>query len=37
MTWWCVTGIGLATAGLLWIYDRFVRQEKGAAPIQSGA
>lgn len=23
--WWCVTGIGLATALLLWIYDRTVR------------
>jgi len=25
-----VTGVGLGTAGLLWIYDRFVRQEKSA-------
>jgi POT family proton-dependent oligopeptide transporter len=23
--WWCVTGIGVATAVLLWIYDRTVR------------
>jgi dipeptide/tripeptide permease len=28
LMWWSVTGVGLATAGLLWIYDRFVRQEK---------
>ena len=27
MIWWCVTGVGLGTAGLLWIYDRFVRVE----------
>ena len=26
--WWVVTGVGLATAGLLWIYDRFLRREK---------
>jgi len=29
MIWWPVTGIGLATAAALWIYDRFLRQEKG--------
>jgi len=23
--WWVVTGVGVGTAGLLWIYDRFVR------------
>ena len=28
--WWVVTGVGLATAGLLWIYDRFARGEKSA-------
>jgi len=28
MVWWCVVGVGLATTLLLWIYDRFVRQEK---------
>ena len=27
MIWWPVTGIGLATAAALWIYDRFLRQE----------
>lgn len=27
MIWWCVTGVGLATAVLLWIYDRFARRE----------
>ncbi|MGO9084260.1 MAG: MFS transporter [Candidatus Sulfotelmatobacter sp.] len=26
--WWVVTGVGLGTAGLLWIYDRFVLKEK---------
>jgi len=29
--WWAVTGVGVGTAALLWIYDRFVRQEKSAA------
>lgn len=28
--WWVVTAVGIGTAGLLWIYDRFVRQEKSA-------
>jgi len=28
--WWAVTGVGVGTAGLLWIYDRFVREEKSA-------
>jgi hypothetical protein len=23
--WWSVTAVGLATAALLWIYDRIVR------------
>jgi hypothetical protein len=23
--WWVVTGVGLATAAALWIYDRVVR------------
>ncbi len=31
MVWWCVTGVGVATAVLLWIYDRFARREEGAA------
>lgn len=26
MIWWCVTGVGLATAILLWIYDRVARR-----------
>jgi POT family proton-dependent oligopeptide transporter len=25
--WWAVSGVGVATAGLLWIYDRIVRVE----------
>jgi MFS family permease len=25
--WWSVTGVGVATAGLLWIYDRLVRKD----------
>lgn len=25
LIWWCVSGIGVATAALLWIYDRTVR------------
>jgi dipeptide/tripeptide permease len=25
--WWCVSAVGIATAGLLWIYDRFFRKE----------
>lgn len=29
--WWAVTGIGVATALLLWIYDRVVQPEKDAA------
>jgi dipeptide/tripeptide permease len=28
MVWWSVVGVGVATTLLLWIYDRFVRQEK---------
>ena len=24
--WWAVSGVGVATAGLLWVYDRLVRQ-----------
>ena len=26
LIWWPVTGVGVATAGLLWVYDRLVRQ-----------
>ena len=29
--WWSVTGVGVATAGLLWVYDKTVRTEKGAS------
>jgi MFS family permease len=25
--WWSVSGVGVATAGLLWVYDRVIRQE----------
>jgi proton-dependent oligopeptide transporter, POT family len=28
MVWWSVIAVGVATTLLLWIYDRFVRQEK---------
>ncbi len=28
LIWWIVSGVGVATTVLLWIYDRFVRQEK---------
>jgi proton-dependent oligopeptide transporter, POT family len=31
MTWWCVTGVGIATAILLWLYDRFVGVSRSAA------
>ncbi len=27
LIWWAVTGVGVATTVLLWIYDRFMRQE----------
>jgi proton-dependent oligopeptide transporter, POT family len=30
LIWWVFTAVGLATTLLLWIYDRFVRQEKSA-------
>lgn len=26
LIWWAVTGVGVATAGLLWVYDRLVRR-----------
>ncbi len=29
--WWAVSGVGVATAGLLLIYDRLVRRERAAA------
>jgi proton-dependent oligopeptide transporter, POT family len=28
MVWWSVIAVGVATTLLLWIYDRFIRQEK---------
>jgi predicted MFS family arabinose efflux permease len=31
MIWFWITGIGLATAALLWIYDRLVRRDKSVA------
>jgi MFS family permease len=30
LIWWCVSGVGVATAVLLWIYDRAVRRESPA-------
>ncbi len=27
LIWWSVTGVGVATAGLLWVYDRLIRRE----------
>jgi POT family proton-dependent oligopeptide transporter len=35
MIWLWVTGVGVATAGLLWIYDRFVRTSGEATPSAS--
>jgi MFS family permease len=32
LIWWSVTGVGVATAALLWIYDRTVRREVPASP-----
>jgi proton-dependent oligopeptide transporter, POT family len=26
LIWWAVSGVGVATAGLLWVYDRFIRR-----------
>jgi predicted MFS family arabinose efflux permease len=37
MTWWCVTGVGIATAILLWLYDRFVGVNRSAATNRSAA
>jgi dipeptide/tripeptide permease len=34
--WWAVTGVGVATAGLLWVYDRvLIRQENPLATTQA--
>jgi len=29
LIWWAVSGVGVATAGLLWVYDRLVRRDAG--------
>ena len=31
MIWWVVTGVGVATATLLWIYDRYARRDRDPA------
>jgi dipeptide/tripeptide permease len=31
LIWWCVSGVGVATAGLLVVYDRFVRRDTAEA------
>jgi proton-dependent oligopeptide transporter, POT family len=31
LVWWSVVAVGMATTLLLWLYDRFVRQDKSAA------
>jgi len=31
LIWWAVAGVGVATAGLLWVYDRLVRRDAGEA------
>jgi POT family proton-dependent oligopeptide transporter len=31
LVWWSVVAVGIATTLLLWIYDRFVRQDKNTA------
>ncbi|MGA9930299.1 MAG: MFS transporter, partial [Terriglobales bacterium] len=35
--WWTVTGVGLATAAVLWIYDRIVSPKTGAPPTKQQA
>ena len=37
LIWWSVTGIGVATAALLWVYDKTVRASTVAVSEQSGA
>jgi POT family proton-dependent oligopeptide transporter len=32
LIWWSVTGVGLVTAALLWVYDRTIRVESAAPP-----
>jgi uncharacterized membrane protein YfcA len=31
LMWWSVTGVGLVTAALLWIYDKTIRVDKAVA------
>jgi MFS family permease len=31
LIWWSVSGVGVATAGLLWMYDRLVRRDGAEA------
>jgi proton-dependent oligopeptide transporter, POT family len=35
MIWWAVTGVGVLTALLLWVYDRFVQPPATSAPTTS--
>jgi len=37
LIWWSVTGIGVATAALLWVYDKTVRASTVAVSEQSSA
>jgi MFS family permease len=30
LTWWSVTGVGVATAALLWVYDKTIRVDSPA-------
>jgi dipeptide/tripeptide permease len=32
LIWWSITGVGLVTAALLWVYDRTIRVESAAPP-----
>jgi hypothetical protein len=33
--WWEVTGVGLATAEVLWVYDKLVGAASGPTPSSS--
>jgi dipeptide/tripeptide permease len=35
LIWWAVTGVGVATALLLWIYNRIVQPERTASPASA--
>jgi dipeptide/tripeptide permease len=37
MIWWAVTGVGVATAFLLWIYDRFVQPAQPVPQVEAAA